>query len=892
MKERKMRKVLLFVLSALLAFCTAIATANFNIGVVKAEGKYDGYLTINDTAGAKAVSAQKLKAYHSAYNKTWVDVAEDEDLVIEFDLKDSGAFSNYNWFGIVKGLQNPSDETNESNVDAYLETLINVVKSANTWQYGAGFMGAGACYDDMRDASARSAGVIKYWKDNATKNVAGTVVYGLYTKSEKIAWAIGDASDYDATNCPNKTTEHKGFATSMSTVKGTQSSTAYKYVYLASGGLEIYARNEYLKYAYPSEYKVDDYLLIFKTVDTYGQKTIEGFDMTNPFTYDSAYDLSEEKVYVNRSGYVGFSFTNTSAAEAWLKLNSFKVSTVKDGAETVKIDEDYHRTESEYYNADRWGFTGSGTAVVTNPDYEEKVSSDENYAKMSDGTATLLDWQANALVGSDKGGMYYNEYVTVADDEDLVIEYDYIKDSGYYVGLMKGLQSVDGKVAQTAGAMVETVMAMKDNAATMLGVFDGTVNTAHSSAYSENSALNEYISASTTRQHYYGNGTYSVNFKGAGAGNTPKGFRTAGYTYKHVFLASGGYECYAKAIGAADSEYTLILKTADTYGEDSFHKTNTEDGSVLSSKIFSNRSGYVGFIINADNYQDETIEIDNFKVKTVGSYVKTAIDYDFDRVSFKGGAADNWKYIAGGKTTYNYDDTVRITAKMQTGAYIRVNDDGMSGIKFITAINAECADFLSASVKNGSLISVQYGTLITTRDILGEGTELNLENLEGKFYYNLVASGFLAEKSEGNYLFNANIVNIRPENYYREWVARGYAYVTTSDGTSSYYYADFDGNESSVYSVASKAYEDFVGTAYETVLTDYLDSVVIVNENGEYAGGVTGYIPAYTATVEGGVLTVTSEKAIGAVVYNDVWVNAAIEKTESGYTATFNVAQA
>lgn len=280
-----------------------------------------------------------------------------------------------------------------------------------------------------------------------------------------------------------------------------------------------------------------------------------------------------------------------------------------------------------------------------------------------DGTLTINtkeDWFAYY-----QGGVFYDAPVTVADDEDLIIAYDYLdrsEDPAYYFGLVKGAQKDEetGDINMSPSASLETVMMMTGNTATMLGMFEKSATDTHLSAYGSE-AMREYLSVAENRQHYYGvngNQSYTVYFKnGVDASAMPTGFNEKGYTYKHVFLASGGYECYAKPVGAEDGEFVLILKTADTWGEDGFHGTNMTDETLKSQKIFTNRSGYVGFTVNGT---ESSITIDNFKVSTAKAGTETlVVDEDFDRTS----SADEykpdefWKFAplsAGGSFVANY----------------------------------------------------------------------------------------------------------------------------------------------------------------------------------------------------------------------------------------------
>lgn len=262
-------------------------------------------------------------------------------------------------------------------------------------------------------------------------------------------------------------------------------------------------------------------------------------------------------------------------------------------------------------------------------------------------------------------GIYHDTEVEVADDEDLVIEYDLLADGGaYYFGLLKGLQTVDGTVSRTADVTLESVFAFATNGQTLMGMQDGTIRKLIPET-SRSTELKTFLGGLKGGENgvpsgfYYNNYTYGVNLKhGEEVKKGNQSFRTAGYTYKHVYLAAGGYECYRKALDNAEAEWELILKSANTYAEDSVY--GTIDGCPENEKIFTARSGKVGFAWHGESAQS-TIEIDNFKVSTMKDTTENVvINETFDRAIKDGGIkvydTSVWKDLLnqkGGATT-NY----------------------------------------------------------------------------------------------------------------------------------------------------------------------------------------------------------------------------------------------
>lgn len=847
----------------LLAFSTLLIAGTLALGVAAMPATadqaetYAGTLTLTDNGGVFAGSN-----YHSAYHKTWVDVKDSEDLVIQYDMISSP--DDLHSFGITKGLQG----TDATNVDAYLE---NVVIHQQTKQIS---LGACSMYvsNAYRVQSTRSDAVKEYIYSNRSAYYASDLSYNIRFKTTGYGVNIGASA-----------TDGKGLATE---------GLRYKHIYHADGSYELRIQSLGERSVTINNQVEEGWQTVLQTGPTFNS----ALNTAGGYTIPEALKTNDEKIFVNRSGYVGFTGFATSG-KTEIEIDNFKVSVTDGTTETVKINETYDCSADSLYNTNNWGYTKTGVTTLNCdiPSGEEKV-----VTKYNDGSVTLLDWQANALIlPNNNGGMYHKTPVTVADNEDLTIEYDYLADNGYYVGIVTGMQLDGTKVVRTAGSDVETVMAMAGNSATMLGAYDSDVANAKISSYGTDTALQTYLSTKENRQHYYGNGTYSINFKAGSAGNSPvKSFRTVGYTYKHVFLASGGYECYAKEIGAADSTYALILKTADTWATDSYHGTN---GCTSTAKIFANRSGYVGFIVNDGNYKNETITIDNFKVTVSGANTTTVINETYDRDYIGDTAINNWGYIAGGATTVNYKND--FTPATVDGAGIRVEVGNMtrSGIRFQTNVDNELIAFLNQNVEAGKLAKVEYGTLLTAKDLLGEN-EFTAEALTtaGVAYKNLVASGFNTELStETTSGYYASLVGIQAENYYRTWVARGYVKTTDTSGTETYYYSAFDTATAgeSVYEAAVALYENTeyysgLSADAQAVIKSYIDGVVIVTldeENGTatYAGGVTGYTAPYTLSVdaENSVLTITSTAYIRTLVVNGEQVEA--EVADGAKTAVY-----
>lgn len=214
-------------------------------------------------------------------------------------------------------------------------------------------------------------------------------------------------------------------------------------------------------------------------------------------------------------------------------------------------------------------------------------------------------------------------------------------------------------------------------------------------------------------------------------------------------------------------------------------------------------------------------------------------------------------------------DAVAENMYMTAGASIRLVE-GSNGIRFETNVSVATADALAALVGNG-ITAVNYGTLVIPVDYFADGATPASLHKAGKVL-DIASTGFYAKASTTEtYKFWGSIVNLNDYNYTREFIGIGYVQVTAADGETYFAYASYDlENARSMYEVAKAAYavKDQFSEEQVKVLTAYLDSVVVIDAEGNYVGGVDGYTPAYQATVADGVCTVVSTAEIKTVVYN------------------------
>lgn len=250
-------------------------------------------------------------------------------------------------------------------------------------------------------------------------------------------------------------------------------------------------------------------------------------------------------------------------------------------------------------------------------------------------------------------------------------------------------------------------------------------------------------------------------------------------------------------------------------------------------------------------------------------------------------------------------DTYNVSGEMTSGASIRLTSIDKSGLRFETKFDNTAITALETKLENGEIKSIQYGTLITRKDLIGNNT-VTFEALtkNSVWHKNVVSTtGFIdsiADATSQGYW--GSIVSIQGANYNKQFIGRGYVKIVDGNDNELYFYADFaegdiDNNSRSVYSVAKSFYSDSANyTAYadsleegeQNVVITYLDGVVDISlAEGNlvtYNGDFEGYERPYIVTVEGDVLTVTSTSKIAVVVINGKYVT--MEYSADCLTAT------
>ncbi len=226
---------------------------------------------------------------------------------------------------------------------------------------------------------------------------------------------------------------------------------------------------------------------------------------------------------------------------------------------------------------------------------------------------------------------------------------------------------------------------------------------------------------------------------------------------------------------------------------------------------------------------------------------------------------------------------------LREGASVRCDEAGLdeSGIRFI------------AELKETGLESYQdrlrgVGVIVMPADKLVDNQAFTWENYNG----NNQAKNFFVETAsvtfdkEGVFQMYATIVDVLESNYNRDFIARAYALVYTSDG-EQYIYND-DIQQRSVYTVAAKALTStqYTFEAWEIkILESYVNGVAnVLYADGEatlVCAAKNPVISEVSVSVVDGVVTLRLKTSIvhfPAITFNGVRIRDAVQTydTESG----------
>lgn len=207
-------------------------------------------------------------------------------------------------------------------------------------------------------------------------------------------------------------------------------------------------------------------------------------------------------------------------------------------------------------------------------------------------------------------------------------------------------------------------------------------------------------------------------------------------------------------------------------------------------------------------------------VKAVETEQKKFIGFEYESKLYK--TADEIETI---------DKNAVVTAKtmtlyMNSGACVRTIKE--YGIRFSAVANCP----IEGSLINGFI--VDYGIMLTTKDIARNSDSFTLENLGATGAKVKIANKKqtqqefkeIKDNDTGLSKFAISLIKIKKENYNLVFAARAFAKIEYADGSVGTVYSNFgDDNCRSLYDVASKGLENSADENHE-LYRDYCDGVI------------------------------------------------------------------
>ena len=260
----------------------------------------------------------------------------------------------------------------------------------------------------------------------------------------------------------------------------------------------------------------------------------------------------------------------------------------------------------------------------------------------------------------------------------------------------------------------------------------------------------------------YGNGTTSSGSYTANAQFVPYG--------NNAFFESGRYQLGGAFKGDISIKDFMYLKKLGNY---TYAKIS---GNLIVSGVGSDSS---------TNYDGTSITIDgNFDYSAIADEYKSNVANFATKATIKG-------EVISEAVVDPYED---IAGETLAAAQLRIGS--VNGIRFITEVDTDliaAAEAEGYTVAMGTLIApLSYGTLTTATDPV----------------INIAAPGYYKEQAGK---IAASIVNIKPQNISKDFVARGYV-TLTKDETTTVYYATQpnEGRSLKTLSAAALADEDLL----------------------------------------------------------------------------------
>lgn len=198
------------------------------------------------------------------------------------------------------------------------------------------------------------------------------------------------------------------------------------------------------------------------------------------------------------------------------------------------------------------------------------------------------------------------------------------------------------------------------------------------------------------------------------------------------------------------------------------------------------------------------------------------------------------------------------TAAMLDGASVRTASDNTSGIRFQSTIDKTAFETLRGVDQNAVI-----GTLIAPYEYVSASGDVFTKNAlsnAGKTYLDIPAENGMNEK-DTEYVINAAMVNLKKNNYSRDFAAVSYISYQTSAGNTVTAYGAFD-KDDNVRNIKEVAYCALSDVMVDGEIVTEADGDVTVNEAYAKSKGYVNVITEwYTYDRESGAVTLVQGKA-------------------------------
>ncbi len=302
--------------------------------------------------------------------------------------------------------------------------------------------------------------------------------------------------------------------------------------------------------------------------------------------------------------------------------------------------------------------------------------------------------------------------------------------------------------------------------------------------------------------------------------------------------ANAGTDIYGGAIEADSIVYTRnaaaqmnVCQEAEIVAKKEFVSSKSTKGMILN---------ILGGHIKSENSDSGAITIPNdtdYKVNILGGHIEGGKELLTNKANATAGIA-----YPSGKNYVDYNMTVSKEPNIRFAK-------NSCGLRFETLIPAELIKLIESVKDSGTELG--FGTVITPADSLKvtngifDISVLGSADIKGTNYIRIAAKNGIEKAADGSVTIRASLVNLKTENYNRDFAAAGFISFVM-DGTMMYVYSDV-GIQNAVDSARAIADTQGVDDERMKILENYANGVL--NHDPSAIGGDTAPLTEITKDV-------------------------------------------